>query len=267
MRRILAVGNEIQTELENIQTCPAPCEDGTVLVSPLSGTARRRRCPLLSFGCPYGSGIEEKLDNRLNTLLLNAAVPRRHIENFAAYIKTPAVLWANMWTFGGFLIFAGKSGVGKSFGAAWAVKRYLRSVIPDPLDTKTWNNAVNAAENTVWTTACKVIRDKTAISSSCAARLLVIDDMGMEGDLPTRRADISGIVSSRYDAKLPTIVTTDLSFGGITAAYGENTAFKLIEDIQSETAGGMFVDCGGVSLRPENDDFFPEENVVLLERK
>jgi DNA replication protein DnaC len=95
---------------------------------------------------------------------------------------------------------------------------------------------------------------------------LVIDDLGREGDFPTRRADVSDIVSSRYDAKLPTIVTTELTFGGIIAAYGENTAFKLVEDIQGETAG-MLVDCGDVSLRPDNDDFYCEEQSVQRGRK
>jgi hypothetical protein len=94
-----------------------------------------------------------------------------------------------------------------------------------------------------------------------------MDDMSMEGDFPTRRADVSDIVSSRYDTKLPTIVTTELTFGGIIAAYGENTAFKLVEDIQGETAGGMFVDCGDVSLRPGKDDFYCEEKSVQRGRK
>jgi hypothetical protein len=267
MERILRVEYEIQTELDNIQTCPAPCEDGTVPVSPPSGTKQRRRCPLLSFGCPYGIGIEEKLDGYLNRLLLETGIPRRHVEHFDAYIETPALLCANKWGFGSFLVFFGKSGVGKSFGAVWAAKRYLRSVIPDMLDIKTWNRAMNAGENTVWTTANRVIRDKSAISLSCAARLLIMDDLGREGDFPTRRADVSDIVSSRYDTKLPTIVTTELTFGGIIAAYGENAAFKLIEDIQGETAGGMFVDCGDVSLRPGNDDFYCEEKRVWRSRK
>jgi hypothetical protein len=262
MKWILRVEKEIQTELDNIQTCPAPCEDGIVLVSPPSGTSQRKRCPLLSFACAYGSGIEERLDGRLNRLLLEAGIPRRHIDHFDAYIETPALLCANKWGFGGFLVFFGKSGVGKSFGAAWAAKRYLRSMIPDPLDTKTWSRAVNAGENTAWATANRAIRDKTAILSSRAARLLVMDDLGREGDFPTRRADVSDIVSSRYDAKLPTIVTTEMTLGGIIAAYGENTAFKLVEDIRGEPAGGMLVDCGDVSLRPDSDDFYCEEKSV-----
>jgi hypothetical protein len=267
MKWMLKVEKEIQKELDNIQTCPAPCEEGTVLISPPSGTRQRRRCPLLSFACPFGRVVEEKLDGHLNRLLLDAGVPRRHIEHFDACIETPALLCANQWGFGGFLVFFGKSGVGKSFGAAWTVKRYLRSMISDLLDTNTWRRAVNAGENTVWTTANRAIHDKSAISSSRAARLLVMDDLGREGNFPTRRADVSDIVSSRYDAKLPTIVTTELTFGGIIAAYGDNTTFKLVEDIQGEASGGMLVDCGDVSLRPDNDDLYCEEKNVRRGRK
>jgi hypothetical protein len=267
MKWILRVERAILWELDKLQTCPAPCEEGTVLVSPPSGTRQRRRCPLLSFACPFGRGVEEKLDVRLNRLLLDAGIPRRHIEHFDAYIETPALLCANKWGFGGFLVFFGASGVGKSFGAAWAAKRYLRNMIPDLLDTNTWNRATNAGENTVWATANRAIRDKNAILSSCAARRLRMDDLGREGDFPTRRADVSDIVSARYDAKLPTIVTTELTFGGIIACYGDNTAFKLVEDIQGEAPGGMLVDCGVVSMRPDNYDIFCEEKNVRWCRK
>jgi hypothetical protein len=222
---------------------------------------------LLSFACAYGSGLEEKLDGYLNRLILNAGVPIRHVGHFDAYIETPALLWADKWGFGGFLVFAGKSGVGKSFGAAWAAKRYLRNKIPNPLDTKTWSRAAREGEKTVWATANSIVRDKNAILSACASCLLVMDDFGREGDFPTRRADAGDIVSARYDARLPTIVTTELTFEEIIAVYGHNTAFKLTEDVQGESAGGMIVDCGDVSLRQELDDGFGfGESGALWER-
>jgi hypothetical protein len=266
VKRVLAIAGEIQDELAGMQICPEPCDDGMVQVSPPSGAPQRVRCPLLNEFCPYGNALGGSLETFLDKLALNAGVPARHIERFSSRIDTPALVWADRWRFGGFLVLSGESGVGKSFGAAWAAKRYLRSVIPDPLDINTWNRAANAGEHAVWATANRVIRDKSAISSSCAARLLVMDDMGREGDFPTRRADVSDIVSSRYDTKLPTIVTTELTLGGIIAAYGENTAFKLIEDVQGETAGGMLVDCGDVSLRPDND-FDCEEKSVMRSQK
>jgi hypothetical protein len=263
MRQVLTVAAEIQTELEAIQTCPATCEDGTIEVSPPSGMPQRRPCPLLSAGCLYGGSLRERLDEYLNKLLIDAGIPKRHVGHFDAYIETPAVIWTNMWNFRGFLVLAGKSGVGKSFGAAWAVKRYLKSRIPDLLDKNTWSRAANTGENTVWTTANQVIRDKSVIQPSRSACLLVLDDLGREGDFSTRQADVSDIVSARYDAKLPTIVTTELAFNEIIDVYGHNTAFKLTEDVQGEGKGGMFIDCGDVSLRQDADgDFDFEEKSV-----
>jgi hypothetical protein len=252
MERVLAIAGEIQTELDSLQICPAPCEDGMVEVSPPSGQSQRTRCPLLSEFCPYGSGLSRKLDSFLDKLALDAGVPARHIENFGAYIETPALVWANQWRFKGFLVLSGGSGVGKSFGAAGAFKEFLRSKILNPLDADTWNRAMYAGERATWSTANKIIQDKNRIDESRKKWLLVLDDLGREGDSPTRRADVSDILAARYDAKLPTLVTTELSFSGIMKAYGRHTAYKLVED--SNGSGGMFVDCGNFSLRQEIDE-------------
>jgi hypothetical protein len=259
LRRILTVAEEIQAELEMIQTCPAPCEDGTVWVSPPSGTPQKRRCPLLSFNCLYGGELQERLDEYLNRLLIDAGVPLRHVGQFDTHFETPALLWANKWSFAGFLLFFGKSGVGKSFGAAWAVKRYLRSRILDLLDARTWICAANASAGVMWRTANKIIHDKSMIAETWTKRLLVLDDLGREGNFPTRRADVSDIVSARYDAKLPTIITTELTFADIVSVYGKYTAHKLAEDVQDKGAGGMIIDCGDVSLRQELEDGFNYE--------
>ncbi|MDR1510411.1 MAG: hypothetical protein LBS53_12325, partial [Synergistaceae bacterium] len=61
-------------------------------------------------------------------------------------------------------------------------------------------------------------------------------------------------VSARYDGKLPTVVTTELSFNDILKAYGRNTAFKLIED--NGDGGGMFAPCGDFSLRHDAGDIW-----------
>lgn len=258
MGRVLTIASEIQTELANIQAtqkCPAPCEDGMVQVSPPSGKTQRTRCPLLCEFCPYGSGLSGKLDSFLAKLALDAGVPGRHTENFDAYIETPALIWANRWRFEGFLVLSGGSGVGKSFSAAWAVREFFRNKIPDHLDTDTWNRATCAAERAMWGTANKIVHDKNRIDESGKKLLLVLDDLGREGDSPTRRADVSDILAARYDAKLPTIVTTELSFSDILRAYGKHTAYKLVED--SDGNGGMFIDCGNLSLRTETDTWEP----------
>jgi DNA replication protein DnaC len=189
-----------------------------------------------------------RLDSFLGRLALDAGVPRRHIESFNARIETPAFVWANRWCFCDFLILSGSSGVGKSFSAAWVFREFLRSKIPEPLDSETWNHAAYVSERAMWITANRIVQDKNNLDEAKNKWFLVLDDLGREGCLSTRQADVSGIVSARYDAKLPTVITTELGFDDILKIYGRNTAYKLVEENGN---GGMFVCCGNVSLRQE----------------
>lgn len=253
VERLMTMADEIQEELAKIGNCPAPCEDGTVLLSPPSIKPLRSRCPLLSSECTYGAGLEEKLKAYLNRVLLEIGVPRRHIDNFEAYFETPALMWASRWRFSGFLVLCGGSGVGKSFGAAWAVREYLRNKISDPLDICTWNRAAAIGEQVMWDSANRVVHDRKAASAACRNFLLVMDDFGREGDSPTRRADIGDVISARYDAKLPTVLTTELTFADIIGVYGRSLACKIAEDEGEEGSGGMIIDCGNDSVRLEED--------------
>jgi DNA replication protein DnaC len=190
------------------------------------------------------------LEAFLDKLALNAGVPARHVKNFGAYIETPAFEWAKQWRFEGFLVLSGGSGAGKSFGAAWAFKAFLRSRIPDPLDTGTWSRAAHAGERAMWSTANRIVHDKNRLDEARSKLFLVLDDLGREGNLPARQADVSDIVSARYDAKLPTVITTELTFRDALKTYGRNTAYKFAED--NDGSGGMFIGCGDVSLRGED---------------
>ena len=250
VKRVLAIAGEIQSELADIQVCPALCEDGKVQVSPPSGSSQRVRCPLLNEFCPYGNKLGMKLETFLDKLALEAGVPERHVENFSAYINTPALAWAKQWRFGGFLVLSGGSGVGKSFGAAGVFKEFLRSKIPEFLDTGTWNRAVYASERAMWGTANGIVNDKNRIDEARNKLFLVLDDFGREGNLPAKQADVSDIISARYDMKLPTVITTELTFKDVLKAYGKNTAYKLVED--NGDGGGIFAECGESSLRQED---------------
>ena len=257
VKRVLAVAREIQSELADMQICPAPCEDGKVQVSPPSGSSQRVRCPLLNEFCPYGSKLGVKLESFLDKLVLDAGVPERHVENFGAYINTPALAWAKQWHFGGFLVLSGGSGVGKSFGAAWVFKEFLRSKIPEFLDTVTWNRAAYVSERAMWGTANGIVNDKNKIDEARNKLFLVLDDFGREGNLPARQADVSDVISARYDAKLPTVITTELTFKDVLKTYGKNTAYKLVED--NGDSGGIFAECGDSSLRREDMWEFGDE--------
>jgi DNA replication protein DnaC len=123
-----------------------------------------------------------------------------------------------MWNFHGFLVLTGVSGVGKSFGAVCTVKEYLMSRIPDSLDARTRNCAERAGERVIWCSANRIIHDRKTAVSACEKRFLVLDDLGREGDAQIRRADIADVISARYDAKLPTIITTELTLSDIIEA-------------------------------------------------
>jgi hypothetical protein len=255
---VAAIAQEIQAELESLTACPAICEDGKVCVSPPSGTPRKARCPLLSETCPYGSALRGKLDLFLGRLAFEAGVPKRYIEDFNACIETPAFVWANRWSFSSFLVLSGGSGVGKSFSAAWVCREFLRRQISEPLDSNTWIRAAYAREHAMWTTVGRIVNDKDRLDEARSKWFLVLDDLGREGSLSTRQADVSDIVSVRYGAKLPTVITTELDFEGILKTYGKNTACKLLEGSErnenNQKNGGMFVWCGNVSLRRETVD-------------
>ena len=64
------------------------------------------------------------------------------------------------------------------------------------------------------------------------------------------QADVSDVISARYDMKLPTVITTEMTFRDVMKAYGKNTAYKLVED--NGGSGGMFAECGDSSLRQED---------------
>ena len=95
VKRVLAIAWEIQSELADMQICPAPCEDGMVQVSPPSGLPQRARCPLLNEFCSYGRTLNEKAELFLNRLATDAEVPERHVGCFDACIETPALFWAS----------------------------------------------------------------------------------------------------------------------------------------------------------------------------
>jgi DNA replication protein DnaC len=76
--------------------------------------------------------------------------------------------------------------------------------------------------------------------------LAVIDNFGGENNFLSEQSCITGVLSSRYESKLPTIITTTLSMPDIAARYGGRVFDMLTEDIGN---GGRIVDYGNLSMR------------------
>jgi hypothetical protein len=241
-----AAVTEIGEALDKVKTCPAPCRDGMIHATMKSGEVRRTACPLAGHDCSYGRATEKKLERFLDGILFEAGVPARHIDNFPSYFDTRAVTEAGVWDMSKFLILSGGLGSGKSFAAAWMVRKYLRGHVSDLLDCQTWAKAKRAGESVLWSGADEISGDRESASRAKNAALLVIDDLGCESGGRTERAVLRNVISRRYDSALPAIVTTGLSMTGIAKLYGGHVAERFAEDMAN---GGRIVDCGNVSVR------------------
>jgi DNA replication protein DnaC len=98
----------------------------------------------------------------------------------------------------------------------------------------------------MWRGADEIAGDRTIAARAREKSLLVIDDLGGEGGAFEGQSAIRGVISRRYDSKLPTVITTGLTMPDIRNRYGRYVAERLIEDIRH---GGKIAECGDVSIR------------------
>jgi hypothetical protein len=168
-------------------------------------------------------------------------VPSRHIENFPHRLDTTALKKASEWQKRGFLILLGKSRVGKSFGAAWTLREFLKSRITDPFGRSAWTELERASSSVVWCAAIDITIDREMATRAAEAPMAVIDALGCEDSLRGGVAAIRHVISKRYDSMFPTAITTELIISDIGQRYGMGSVLKLTEDIGQ---GGRVVDCG-----------------------
>jgi hypothetical protein len=137
MKRIEATMEENRLAVESIKACPGPCSDRTVPIIFQSGKTLHVKCPLASPNCAYVRRIKTELNDYLSHILSETGVPRRCTESLAKYRESTSVKTALEWTYRGFLMLCGNAGTGKSFAAAYLLRKYLKSRIPDLLDKHT----------------------------------------------------------------------------------------------------------------------------------
>jgi DNA replication protein DnaC len=68
--------------------------------------------------------------------------------------------------------------------------------------------------------------------------IVLLDDMGVEHDSEWAREEIYDIINARYEAKLPTIITTNLTPSEITARIGVRSADRIREMCSVVEVGG-----------------------------
>jgi hypothetical protein len=241
---IIAVSDEVKEKLSAVDSCPEPCDDGTVSIFWLPGEARRKfPCPLLAPDCHYGRRMERGLDRYIADVMADIGVPLRHLENFPKRQRTEEEAEASKWPMRGFLIFTGGTGTGKSFGAALVLRSCLKSQVANPLDRRSWESAEKAGRSVLWCSAMDITDDREIAARAKGWRLVVIDDLG--GESEKGQAAICGVLLKRYDMKLPTVITTSLTMLDIDIRYGNRIANRLIEDIGN---GGKIIECKDISM-------------------
>jgi hypothetical protein len=246
LKGVVAMSEELGKKLAGIKNCPEPCDDGTVEIVLSSGQTRKLTCPVIATDCRYGKWMEQGLDKFIAGVMSGIGVPLRHIENFRKPRVTEAALEAARWPARGFLVFFGDTGSGKSFGAALAVREYLKSRVAGNFDRGLWESAERAGNAVTWLDAMDIADDRGNAIRARRAFLAVIDDLGGEGDAAVCQSAILGTILKRYDMKLPTVITTSLTMPDIDARYGSRIADRLTEDIGD---GGRIIDCWSFSLR------------------
>jgi len=266
---VMAMSNEMEEKLAQIkagQKCPKPCGDGTVEISMSYGSAKRTACPVITQDCRYGERMKQELERYITGVMADAGVPLRHLENFTDTHKTEPLAEVGKWEKRGFLIFTGSTGSGKSFGAALAVFKCLKSLIANPFDRKTWKIAEadrKTGSSVIWCSSMDLSDDRETVSLAKRAKLAVIDDFGGEADTPAGQTVLRGVILRRHDMKLPTVITTALTMLDIDIRYGGRVADRLIEDVGK---GGKIIECGNfflLSLPPMHNPTFSPVLPVL----
>lgn len=127
------------------------------------------------------------------------------------------------------LVLLGPTGAGKSTAAAWALRAFVARGVT--AGGEAWRRARGAC----WAPASDLARaraehrlgagDAPLVARAAAASVLVVDDIGQEGD----PAAIRDVLAARYDAGLPTLATSNLRQPALDAHLGAAGLRKLVE--------------------------------------
>ncbi|MBN1177087.1 MAG: ATP-binding protein [Dehalococcoidales bacterium] len=125
----------------------------------------------------------------------------------------------------GWLVFMGETGCGKTHLAAAIVNfRYeagkpaLFVVVPDFLDHL----------RSAFSPESKVSYDKL-FESVKSAPLLVLDDFGEQSTTPWAKEKLYQVLNYRYNAQLPTVITTRYSFDEIIEQFDSSVSSRLVD--------------------------------------
>jgi IstB-like ATP binding protein len=167
------------------------------------------------------------LEGFLASLPVNARRPRRELEE-----ATPERLLAAAKAWGwddGNLLVLGASGVGKTSGLAYLVRRLCARA------AAVGGEEFERAKLTRWQ-SCRDLSEAMrehplgqgtpeAVQRCQNARLLVLDDVGSEDNKPA----LERILNTRYERCWPTITTSGLTSRELTQVFGEALVRRMLQ--------------------------------------
>ncbi len=124
------------------------------------------------------------------------------------------------------LILLGRTGSGKTVGAVhllmtmWERSFSTRVAVPMPMFLKATDLAGARRGHALGEGEPEVVLDATE------APLLILDDLGQD---PRNDNTVFEVIDARYDAKLPTVVTSGFPLEELNARYGQALSRRLLE--------------------------------------
>ena len=232
--------------------CPGQCEDGILRGKKPDGTETHAKCWHINDNCFYAVKQKQAMQEYIvNEVISKAAIPEIHRQAMRKkQYQTDALKAVSEWKFKEqpFLLLCGGKGVGKSYAAAHAYLHWVCDTLPKGLwrDQMRWINQADwEARALCWEHAYKLSTDRNEVKNSVHAPFLVIDDLGSEDTNSSGfRPTLNYIISERYDALLPTVITANLTSQDILLRYGE----RMLDRVNHE---GIVVPCTGKNIRYE----------------
>ena len=197
--------------------------------------------------CHYGNLQREALRDFFLSTLVETAIPAIHKQAIFNPVPTDALASAQAWNFKykPILLLLGAKGIGKSYAAARAFVKWLDSKTPPDLwkRPQDWKAMANDATNALcWMHIYKLVNDRDAVETAAKAPFLVLDDLASEDATPQAKSRVNYVISERYDAMKPTVLTGNLGVKEFIARYGERIMDRIAQN-------GFVANCTGENLR------------------
>lgn len=156
-----------------------------------------------------------------------AGVPERVVQAIAELRDTEAVTRARHWLEGpqSWLLMLGATGTGKSVAAGCVLRE-----------------AMGAGKSGAWVQAADFARLAGGFDGAAdhlgAVGLLVVDDVGTEHASDFARATMAGVLLTRHEARLRTVLTSNLDGPGLRQRLGERLGDRIRGECSVVTLAG-----------------------------